>query len=241
MSGFCSARFDTAFHAAAANWSAWRRDYNWEKAWQDRPLLTCEYLFSRFCNEYNLARNIPGDPTEKNAKRRREKAERRKKVVMNYLRTHPVPEVPAELDNYATKGFLTAVNSATEDLPELPVKSKDSGMNKESQKVAPSISLFSKVACFAFPARIPPIDRLNKAALENPTQYADFHQLFMERHDWLWNTVKERNINMLPPSFIAKYHYNDTELGVPNAFRMRITDNYLMLEGSKKLRKAHAK
>ena len=213
--------FDTAWHAAAANWSKWRIDYNWSLDWVSRPLFRCDGRFDAFCTEYSLSRNIPGDPLSKEkgselTKIKRIAAEQRRNVVRSFFQQHGSPNAFTTVDHVAHRVACFA-NRKHGELKALP----------KGHGVSISPSLVSKVWCFAAPDKYPRSDRLNKAALKHGHRYAGFFEKFETAQQALRASIESENTVLTVPEFVAP--------DKREAFRWRVTDNYLMIVGARNL------
>lgn len=220
-------RLETAYHAAAANWSRWRCDYNFRGKWKNRPLLNDINRFSRFCSEYNLSRNIPGNPALTNKSEKAKLARLRRRVVMDFVRNRPIHPNGCDINDFA-KELSCFANKPHEScgliVPELP--------QKGSGRVSVSVSLVSKIACFSDPARFPPLDRLNRIGLGISTQnndYAWFKTKFDETRKCKILKHIYASLNLETPSFVD---VSDRD----RKFWSRVVDNYLMLKSTQSLK-----
>jgi len=202
-----------AFHSAAANWLRWEDEYTCCN-FKNRAMLNDVEVFSSFCSEYNLSRNIPGDSKEKDNKNKALLANKRREVVMNYFRNNwddskNVDDFASELANFSNgRHTIDGI-----DLPDLSKRGKQS-------QVANSISLVSKVLSFSDPCCFPPYDTYVQNISEKKT--------YVEYKDWfgLKFSEKLKTLNTLEkPNFVRNNQYTK--------FQARVLDVVCMVEGNR--------
>ena len=103
--------------------------------------------------------------------------------------------------------------------------------------------MFSKIACFAHPETIVPIDTLNVEALNSRNvpervstkDYGLFWDELQKEHQELWSTASEKDLSLQPPGFLGQQYQTMNEFleDLPEAFCLRVTDNYLMSVGAR--------
>lgn len=213
---FDSKRLEEATESAWNNWCKWQGDFEHNGAFGEMPVLNSLPRFLGFVFDYSLARMIPRNEIE---------------TLFDWYRDQGNPDTFSKLND----DFLS-------NLEESPLKDEDGKAAKQKN----FISLNSKLLGMWKPTEFAMWDRYARDGLVqlqrgkgspkgrrgitffnklNSETYKTYNDFFMkvseDRKETLEGPMTKESVNIRTD---AKYH---------NAFRNRILDSYLMLEGKK--------